>query len=396
MRIVFTYLVVAGAWIILSDTISRDMTIDPNLLTIVAIAKGVLFVVVTSALLFVQIRNDFARLQETGAQLSATEQRFRRVIELSPVPMATNDADGNITLTNQAFVKVLGYTAEDIPTIAAWWPKAYPDPEYRQRMIVEWDREMGRIRESGEAFTPVEARIRCKDGTERFMLLSSGSLGTESSGQVVVFFDITEREQAEEAILHSNERLELVLKSVIVLIGRIVETRDPYTQGHEQGVARISRSIAEEMDLPEEEVDGIEVAGLVHDVGKLGVPSEILTKPGKLADIEFELIKAHSQWGYEILKDIDFGWPVADAVRQHHERMDGSGYPQGLAGEDIAMSARILMAADVIEAMGAYRPYRPALGLEAAMTEITSHPEKFDAQVLAACVRLYEAGRIEV
>jgi PAS domain S-box-containing protein len=396
MRIVLVYAVVAGAWILASDILSREMTVNPNLLTAVAIAKGALFVVVTSALLFVQIRGDLAHLQVSGDRLRESEHRFRRVIDLSPVPMTTSDASGNVTLTNEAFVKVLGYSREDIPTVSEWYSAAFPDPEYRRGITYAWDRESERSRQTGDAFAPLEAKVRCKDGTERTMLVSSASLGAASSERVVAFFDITEREQAEEAILRSNERLEQVLRSVIALIGKVIEARDPYTQGHEEGVARISRLIAEEMGLPADEVDGIEVAGLVHDVGKLGVPAEILTKPGKLTDAEYALIKEHSQRGHDILRDIDFDWPVAGIVLQHHERMDGSGYPDGLLGDEISMAARILMAADVIEAMAAHRPYRPALGLDAAMAEIAEHPEKYDPRVVSACVRLHEAGRIEV
>ena len=228
------------------------------------------------------------------------------------------------------------------------------------------------------------------------MLVSSAELGVSSAERVVVFLDLTEREQSEQSVVRSNERLERVLKSVIALIGKVVEARDPYTQGHEEGVARIGRAIAEEMGLPDDEVAGIEVAGLVHDVGKLGVPAEILTKPGKLTPAEFALIEAHSQLGYDILKDLDLDWPVAEAVLLHHERMDGSGYPNGVTGDAISMGARVLMVADVVEAMAAHRPYRPALGIDAAMAEVTSHPEKFDPQVIEACQRLYEAGRLEV
>ena len=395
-RTVFVYAVVAGAWILFSDNLSRAMTIDPDMLTTVAIVKGVLFVVVTSLILFVRMRRDFARLQASADQLRESEQRFRHVVDVSPVPMSLSDASGNITLANAAFVELLGYTQDDIPTVSEWWLKAYPDPEYRARIAEAWDSEIERSRKAGGAFSPMQARIRCKDGTERVMLVSSAPLGVASSDLVVVFFDITERELAEEAIRRGSERLERVLKSVIALIGKIIETRDPYTQGHEEGVARISRLIAGELGLPEDELEAIEVAGLVHDVGKLGVPAEILTKPGKLADVEFELIREHSRQGYDILKGIDFDWPVADIVLQHHERMDGSGYPSGLSGDEISMPARILMVADVIEAMAAHRPYRPALGLEAAMAEITGSPEKFDPQVVAACVQLHQAGRIAV
>jgi PAS domain S-box-containing protein len=210
---------------------------------------------------------------------------------------------------------------------------------------------------------------------------------------------IRARERHEETgreLIRTNERLEGVLKSITETMGKVIEMRDPYTQGHELGVATISRQIAMEIGLSEDEVDGIEVAALVHDIGKLAVPVEILTKPGKLTDIEFEIIKVHSQCGYDVLKDIDFDWPVAEAVLQHHERMDGSGYPSGLRGEEILMAARVLMVADVLEAMAADRPYRPALGLDAAMAEITGHPEKFEPRVVEACVRLFEEGRLEL
>lgn len=396
LRIVLTYAIVATLWILFSDALVRALTVDPNLLTRVAIAKGALFVAVTSALLFFQIRDDFARLRESSDRLRESEERFRRVVEVSPVPMTMRDQEDNVTLVNAAFVKSLGYTRDEIPTLAEWWSLAYPDPEYRKSIIATWEREVERSRVAGDSFVPYEVRVRCKDGNQRTMLVSAAPLGTASAEEVVVYWDITERERAEAEVLRSNERLERVLKSVTGLIGKVVEARDPYTQGHEEGVARIGRLIAQEMGLSPDEVDGIEVAGLVHDVGKLSIPAEILTKPGQLSPVERELIKGHSQRGNEILSDIDFDWPVAETVRQHHERMDGSGYPNGLAGNEISVAARILMAADVIEAMGAHRPYRPALGLEAAMAEITGHPEQFDPEVTAAAVRLYRSGQLAV
>lgn len=396
LRIVLVYAVVATAWILFSDAAIRLMFPDPDLLTRASSMKGTLFVAVTSALLFLQIRGDLGRLQESGDRLRESESRFRRVVDVSPVPMGIYDADGRVTLVNAAFTHVLGYTPIDLPTVSDWWVAAYPDATYRQRIADEWSREIERTERTGDEFAPVEARIRCKDGTERFMLVTSALLGSASSERVVVLFDLTEREQSELSLLESKERLARLVKSVIVLIGKVVETRDPYTQGHEAGVARIGRLIAEEMGMSAFEADGIEVAALVHDVGKLGVPAEILTKPGRLTRIEFDLIKAHSRLGYDILKDMDFDWPVADIVLQHHERMDGSGYPDGILGEDILPAARVLMVADVVEAMAAHRPYRPAVGLDAAMAEITSHPEKFDASVVCACKALYESGRIPV
>ncbi len=235
------------------------------------------------------------------------------------------------------------------------------------------------------------------DGRTGWVIETSAPL-RDASGEVIGVIatvqDITERKEAGAALLASNERLEGVLQSITETMGKIVETRDPYTQGHEQGVARLSRLISAEMGLPADDVDAIELAALVHDIGKLSVPAEILNKPGKLSDIEFSLIKEHSQSGYDLLKDIDYDWPIAEIVLQHHERMDGSGYPNALYAEDISMAARVIAVADVVEAMTSHRPYRPALGLDAAIAEISSHPGKYDADVSAACMRLHEQGRI--
>jgi len=167
------------------------------------------------------------------------------------------------------------------------------------------------------------------------------------------------RDQFEGHLILSNERLRDLMKAVVESLSRVVETRDPYTQGHEARVARLTKAIAGELEMAPDDIEGIEVAALVHDVGKMGVPAEVLTKPGALTDLEFQLIKQHSQMGYEILKDIDFGWPVAEAVLQHHERLDGSGYPRGLKGDEIIRGARVLAVADVVEAMATHPPVPP-------------------------------------
>jgi integral membrane sensor domain MASE1 len=196
------------------------------------------------------------------------------------------------------------------------------------------------------------------------------------------------------AAIADKDRMEHMVQEIVGVMGAMVEMRDPYTRGHEEGTARIARMIAEEMGLSDEDCLGIEMAGRVHDIGKLGLPAEILTKPGRLSEIEFQLIKTHPDAGCEILKSIDFGWPIAETVHQHHERMNGSGYPQGLVGEEILRSARVLAVADVVDAMAADRPYRPALGLDVAVAEIREHPELFDAEAREACLALYDSGRL--
>ena len=168
-------------------------------------------------------------------------------------------------------------------------------------------------------------------------------------------------------------KLRTALVDFIAAIASALEMRDPYTAGHQRNVATLATAIAAELELPQEEIDGLHLACVVHDLGKLFIPAEILSKPGRLNDLEFGLIRQHPQTGYEILKGIDFPWPIAQYVLQHHERLDGGGYPSGLKGEEILLGARILTVADVVEAMTSHRPYRPGLGIDAALEEISKN-----------------------
>ncbi|NLA42244.1 MAG: response regulator [Smithella sp.] len=193
-----------------------------------------------------------------------------------------------------------------------------------------------------------------------------------------------------EELQASYERTRMILEGTVLAMSRIVESRDPYTAGHEQQVARIACVISEKMLLPADRVDAIRVAGQLHDIGKIAVPSEILTKPGRLSPLEMEMVKTHCRNAYDILKAIEFPYPVAKIILQHHERLDGSGYPQGLKGEEILLEARIIAVADVIEAISSHRPYRPAKDVDVAMTEITDHRGTlYDANVVDAALDIY-------
>lgn len=183
--------------------------------------------------------------------------------------------------------------------------------------------------------------------------------------------NIKERDRAETELRQSLEKLRTVMESVVETMALVIEKRDPYTSGHQKRVALLAEAIAEEMGLPQEQIQGIRLAGMIHDIGKIAVPAEILSKPGVLTDLEIRMIREHSQIGHDVLEKIDFPWPVAEMVLQHHERIDGSGYPRGLLGSDICLEAKILAVADVFEAMVSHRPYRQALGFEAAIGEIT-------------------------
>ncbi len=201
-----------------------------------------------------------------------------------------------------------------------------------------------------------------------------------------------------DRVVHAHEHHEVILRKSledsIQAIAATVEMRDPYTSGHQKRVAELAMALAREMGLSEEQIHGLHLAGVVHDLGKISVPAEILAKPGKLTPIEFMLIQGHAQAGYEILKDIEFPWPIATIVWQHHERFDGSGYPRGLKGEDILLESRIMAVADVVEAMASHRPYRPTLGIDVALQEIErGRGIKYDPAVADACLKLFREGR---
>jgi len=209
-------------------------------------------------------------------------------------------------------------------------------------------------------------------------------------GVIGIFSDITERKEMEQERQEQAQRLLYAMEATIGAISRTIEVRDPYTSGHQNRVADLACAIAAEIRLSEERIRGLRMAGLVHDIGKIHVPAEILSKPSRLNEIEFGMIKQHPQVGYEILRDVEFPWPIPDTVLQHHERLDGSGYPSGLKDRKIILEAKILSVADVVEAMSSHRPYRPSLGVDKALEEISSNSGRLYApKVVAACLRLF-------
>ena len=202
--------------------------------------------------------------------------------------------------------------------------------------------------------------------------------------------EIRVRKHAEDAMKESTDKIQRALEGTIHALALTVEKRDPYTAGHQQRVAHLACAIANEMGFPEEKIMGIRMVGFIHDLGKIYVPAEILSKPGQLNEVEFRMIRSHAKVGYDILKKVEFPWPIAQVIAQHHERMDGSGYPAGLSGENILLEARIIGVADVFEAIASHRPYRPALGLDKALEEVSQkRGTLYDPEVVDACLRLF-------
>lgn len=209
--------------------------------------------------------------------------------------------------------------------------------------------------------------------------------------------NIQNREKAQAELRESLIKTRKVMESTVEAMALAIEARDPYTSGHQKRVAVLAEAVAREMGLPAYQIEGIRVAAMVHDVGKISIPGEILSKPGKLTELEMAMIKEHPQAGYDILKGIDFPWPVGEMVLQHHERTNGSGYPNGLEGKDIYLGAKILGVADMVEAMISHRPYRASLGTDSAMEEILKlRGVSLDAQTVDACVRLFKEKGFEL
>jgi len=238
-----------------------------------------------------------------------------------------------------------------------------------------------------------EFQMRRKDGsvfpTEHTVTEILDDSGHRTS-VVSVVRDISDRKLAEKTLQNTLDSLRRALNTTIQVMISAIEVRDPYTSGHQIRSADLARAIATELGLPKEKIEGMRMAGSIHDIGKLSIPAEILSKPAKLSEIEFALIKEHARKGFEMLKDVESPWPLAQIVYQHHERMDGSGYPRHLKGEEILMEARILAVADVVEAMASHRPYRAALGIDAALNEIEKNRGIFYDEVVAdACLRLF-------
>jgi len=283
----------------------------------------------------------------------------------------------DINMPGESGLDFIRYAAGEYPGMAAVMVTAVDDPILADNAL-----EIGVYDYVIKPFRPSDVLISVANALHRRDLEIDNQAYRENLEKMVE--DRTARLQ------DSMESLQKALEGSIHAMALTVETRDPYTAGHQQRVANLATAIAQEMGLTRDQIEGIHMAGLIHDLGKISVPAEILSKPGRISKIEFDLIKTHPRVGYEILKSIEFPWPLAQMVLQHHERIDGSGYPAGIEGKDILLGARILGVADVIEAMASHRPYRPALGIDRALSEISDNNGKlYDPDVVEACLNLF-------
>lgn len=328
-----------------------------------------------------------------------SKERYRLITERAADVMWTVDMNMQPTYISPSITSLLGYSVQEAmakPMQEIFAPGSFGHArevleeelgiENREQKDLVRSRtlELELIRKDG-SLVPVEVKYT-------FLRDSQG----RPVEVLAIARDISERKQAQEEAKHSTERLIIAMEHAIQAMTVIVEMRDPHTAGHQQRVTQLACAIAKQVGLSKEQINGLRLAGLIHDIGKVRVPAEILTNPNGLSDPELMMIKAHPVLGYEILRTIDFPWPVAQIVLQHHERMNGSGYPSGLSGEDIIVEARILAVADVVEAMASHRPYRPSLGINKALEEISQNKGVlYDAKAVDACLTLFRDKKFE-
>jgi PAS domain S-box-containing protein len=328
---------------------------------------------------------DITARRQAEEKLRESKERYRTLVENAADMVFRTDNSGHFTFGNPAALRITGYEEKEL--IGKHY-KMFIRPDMFKAAITFFANQLTKKIQN----TYYEYPIITKDGHELWLGQNMQLLMDEDHviGFQAVARDITDRKRAEEELQRTLESLRKAFGTTIQVMVSAVEARDPYTAGHQFRSTNLARAIATEMGLAQKEIEAIRMAGPIHDIGKLSIPAEILSKPTKLTNIEFLLIKEHSQKGYEMLKDVESPWPLAQIVYQHHERMDGSGYPRNLKGEEILIEARILAVADVVEAMASHRPYRPAIGLNAALEEIENNKGTlYDAGAADACLRLF-------
>jgi putative nucleotidyltransferase with HDIG domain/PAS domain S-box-containing protein len=336
-------------------------------------------------------------LKASEEDLRSSNEKFQRIStitsDIAYSCIVENDESYHIDWIYGAADRILGYSVDEIKAMGCW-----------RNLVIEEDIPVFEQNVSG---IPVdnqrvcELRLRARNGNIVWVLSKAECKADhDHPGQFRLFgglVDISERKKLEEERQIYTRKLKSTVEDAISSLAYIAETRDPYTAGHQQKVTSLACAISEELGLSQEKIDTVRVASMLHDIGKVQVPAEILSKPTRLTEAEIQLIRCHPSVSYDIVKKIDMPWPVADIILQHHERLDGSGYPKGIAAGDIIFEARILAVADVVEAMASHRPYRPARGIDEALAEISSNKGiLYDEKVVEACLRLFREKHFEI
>ncbi len=385
LRIVGLYLLFGTLWILFSDRLLDLFTDNALLLSRLQTVKGWLFIAITGLLLYRLIGDRFAVLHASRQALSESEERFRTTFEQAAVGIAHVGLDGSWLRVNARLCAMLGYGAEELRSLT-FQTLTHPDDldadlEQVQRLLAgdidtySLDKRYLR-RDSGVIWANLTVSLhRDADGAPQYF--------------ISVMQDISKRKAAEQQTQQMREVRDNSLYLLVQALGRSVEIRDPYTAGHHSRTALLAAAIAARLGLDEERIEGIRIAAQIHDLGNIYVPAEILNRAGRLTPEETRLVQSHPQVGVDILDGIPFPWPIQQTILQHHERLDGSGYPHGLHDEAIILEARIVAVAEITEAMTSHRPYRPAHSIAAAIEELrTNRGRHYDPAVVDACIEL--------
>ena len=332
-------------------------------------------------------RADMAQRRQTEEALRKSEKQYRAIFDRAMEGMFQATAAGRFVKANKALAKMLGYgSPEELMTTITNIPRQLCVSQEDRRIMLKTLAWSGSLQ-------CYEVQFQRSDG--RPVWVSTNVLPVKDDDGQILYYegnieDITARKIAETEREISIETIRKALGATIQALAVTAETRDPYTAGHQRRVADLARAIATKLNLAADQIDGVRMAGMIHDLGKISVPAEILSMPTKLTEIEFALIKTHAQKGFDILKDIEFPWPIARIVLEHHERINGSGYPHGLHGKDLSIESRIIAVADVTEAIASHRPYRPGFGIAVALDEIAKGTGViYDPEVAEICLKLF-------
>lgn len=376
------YALLGGPWIVYSDALvaAADPAASHGYLQT---GKGLVFVLGTAALIYWLSRREAAAKVRLAGELDRSNRARVEILDAVPDIIFTLDRAGRITTFNRQARTATGYGDGDLRDRAATDLFSGTDVARVRQAIAKVV--------SGTP-TVLRADVVRKDGSKVAYEFSGAPL-TDPLGRIVGVVgagrDITEQIRLEARLQDRLRGADAVLEQAVGAIAALVEIRDPYLSGHQARVTKLALAVAGRLGIEGDRLRALRLAGLCHDIGKIRVPAEILNSPARLTEAEFAIIKTHPETGYQILRTIDFPWPVATIVRQHHERLDGTGYPHGLSGDEICLEARILAVADTVEAMTAHRPYRPAIGFEAAIEELRrGRGVWFDAAVVDAMLAI--------
>jgi len=336
----------------------------------------------------IHLRNITVRKLEEE-MIEKEKNKLQKYIDVAGIILKIIDKDGKVSLINKRGCEALGYTEEEI--LGKNWIDNFVPEELQNKM----NDILAKLRSNQTvSYEYFENPVLTQSGEERIISWYNTVLKDEkgkfqgilSSGE-----DVTAKSKLERELQQNYQNLQKIMEDTVYTMAKVVEKKDPYSAGHQKRVSQLATAIAKEMKLPKDKIEGLKVASLVHDIGKIGMPIEILSKPSGLTELGHDLMTEHPLTGHDILKEIDFPWPVAEIVLQHHEKINGSGYPNGLKGDAILIEAKILCVADVIEAMSSYRAYRPSHSIKEALKELTKNKGTlYDSMVVDACKKLFK------